>query len=308
MTPLRFGSAVCGGLVCLSFWLTSTASQAQVALRWKFQPGQTYTQVVKQELSTTAMIGPQVVDTKIVQTLDARWRVRSINDQGVAEIDQEFDRLQLSMQGAGGLSIDFDSKAAEPTAGIARLVAPALKVIANSKFKSKINSRGEIIDIQLQEQPGNAIQAIPGLGQLITKDSLVSMIKASLYPLPANAVGPGDSWTSKVEHQLPQIGKMIEEFQLTYVGPETVDGKQLHRVDLAVNTRIPVDPAKAADVKFAIKEQMTKGMLLFDQEAGAMNRFERTSKMVIDVEAQGKVFSQTTNQTVTAQFKLMPPQ
>jgi hypothetical protein len=308
MTPFRFGSAICGGLVGLSVWFASTATQAQVALRWKFQPGQTYTQVMKQELSTSAMIGPQVVDTKIVQTLDARWRVRSVNDEGVAEIDQEFDRLQLSMQGVGGLSIDFDSKAAEPAAGIVRLVAPALKAIANSKFKSKINSRGEIMDIQLQEQPGNAIQAIPGLGQLITKESLISMIKGSLYSLPATAVAPGDSWTSKVEHQLPQIGKMIEEFQLTYVGPETVDGKLLHRVDLAVNTRIPVDPAKVADVKFSIKEQMTKGALFFDQEAGVMDRFERASKMVIDVQAQGQVFSQTTNQTMTAQFELMPPQ
>lgn len=308
MTRLGRNAGTVGLVVLCMVWFSSASLQAELALRWRFEPGQSFKQVLTQDMNTSAMLGAQVVETKIVQTVDIRWNVRAVDDQGVAELDQNFERVRLKMNAIGGLGFEFDSQSEEPATGIGKLLAPALKSLAQSKYRVKINPRGEILDVKIQEDATQALQAIPGIGQMITPDSLVGMVKNSLYPFPAEPVNAGDSWKSRVEHQLPQLGKMVEETNLTYVGQETVDGKPLERVNLAITTQIPQNAAKPADLKFAIKEQTTSGMLLFDQQAGHLTRVERTMKMVIDVQAQGRQFPQTINQVVTTQFEVAPPQ
>ena len=308
MTRLSRNTGMVGFLVLCTVWLSPASLQAELALRWRFEPGQSFKQVLTQDMNTSAMLGAQVVETKIVQTVDIRWNVRAVDDQGVAELDKNFERVRLKMNAIGGLGFEFESQSEEPATGIGKLLAPALKSLAQSKYRVKISPRGEILDVKIQEDATQALQAIPGIGQMITPDSLVGMVKNSLYPFPAEPVNAGDSWKSRVEHQLPQLGKMVEETNLTYVGQETVDGKPLERVNLSITTQIPQNAAKPADLKFAIKEQTTSGMLLFDQQAGHLTRVERTMKMVIDVQAQGRQFPQTINQVVTTQFEVAPPQ
>ena len=116
------------------------------------------------------------------------------------------------------------------------------------------------------------------------------MVKQGSPAMPKEPVQKGSKWSHTAETDMPQ-GKLVTLTTLTYIGPETVGGRQLERIDLAVTAKLGTAPGAAA----------AKGTLYFDNKAGRIDHLElvdssdpnhRTSiKSGIEARSRGKAMS-----------------
>lgn len=265
------------GAICVA-----TAS-AQTTLRWKFAPGQVFHQTISQDMKMAMKMGERNIDTGVTQTVDAVWKVKEVDSDGNAQIEQEITRIRMNMATAG-VTVNFDSDSDQPATGIAKALEPALKAMANAKFIMKMSPRGQILEVEVTEDTMNALNALPGGGQAggaLTKEGLINMIKQGTPAMPAEPVQPGATWSSDAEMPLSQLGKMKSQTTLKYVGPVTIDGRNLEQIDL--DTKINFEAGDSPLGKVTMKDQSAKGQLYFDNAAGRLSHSEISQNMTLQM-------------------------
>jgi hypothetical protein len=287
------------GLACsaLLFVLVLPVSlSAQTTLRWKFQKGQQLSQVIEQTMNMNAKAGDLDIETKMNQTIDAKWNVTAVNDQGIATIEQDFTRIRMKMDALGN-GFEFDSDDPKELTGIGALVGPALKALASTQFTLTMSPAGKIDKVEVSDDAVKALKSIPGAGQLgamFSKEGLVKMIKQGSHHFPDGALEKGDSWTIKSENELTQVGKMVVNSKLTYAGPEQVGGKQLERIDLEVTTELP----KKGNDMITLKDQSATGTIYFDNSAGRISHSTLVQNMTMGITLAGQTIDQKIKQTI----------
>ncbi len=287
-------------------WMTSSA-QAQTKLRWQFQQGQVFHQAVQQDMKMMMNFGGQNIETTMNQTVDAVWKVGAVDQDGTAEITQEFTRIRMKMMAAGGIGFDFDSSKDEELTGVGAVLGPALKGLAKSRFTLKMTPQGELKDVEVSQETIDAFKALPGAGQMggmFSKEGLVNMVKQGSHAFPEEAVQPGDQWTTKSEIDLPQVGTMNADTKLTYAGPEQVKGKQLERINLEVSTKLT--PKEGAGTQVTLKDQKATGKIYFDNRAGWLAESTLVQNMTMQIAIGGNNVDQKINQTINV--RLTPAQ
>ena len=156
---------------------------------------------------------------------------------------------------------------------------------------------GEILDVQVSQETLDALKSIAGanpLGAMLSKESLINMIKQGTSPMPKDPVKPGATWTNSSATDVPPLGKMISDVKLTYVGPAEVEGKKLERIDMAISMKI--EPAAGAAAMVSLKDQNAKGTLYFDTAAGRISHSEIEQNMTMKI-AAGPINSDIKTQT-----------
>jgi hypothetical protein len=284
----RIGSVV---MALLALLAGDSTSNAQALLRWKFKPGQvihlTMTQKTKQTV-TSGETPPIPMD--MTNIMDMKWKVEAVDSQGVASVAQTFDRMRISMQGAPGMSFEFDSASGKDPEGAAKMIASIMKPMVGAAMIVKMTARGDVVEVKLPEamESLKKMAAAGGMGDMLSPEGIKKM--SGLGVLPEKPVKPGDSWSNTAEMKSPFLGTIAMEQKYTYLGPVERGGRTLERIGIATRTKPPVkkDPGPASAM-----EMEGTAESYFDNRIGRLVENAGSMKMKMNMNMMGQKIAMT---------------
>ena len=283
--------------------VAQTTETVPATLAWKFHAGQRFDQVLEQNTKATMKLAGQEIQTNTKLTIDAVLAVKGIDDQGVAEIEQQFNRVRMKLATPSGMGFEFDSEKNEELTGVGATLAPALKELAKAALTLKMTPQGGIESMRLSMQTDEAIKSIPAaaqMGGVFSKDGLFNMVGQGTYKFPAGPLRRGATWTDDNETKVPRLGSMKTSSKLTYAGTVEVEGKQLEKIQVEVTAS--VERGEEAPAQIKLKEQKAKGSILFNNAVGHLSRSELVQSMTMEVHLVGTNAEQQIDQTVSVRL------
>jgi len=294
---LRLGSLVLFAILVAA----PTMVRAEKKLRWQFSPDQQLKQVMVQNVNIAMKLGERDFSTTMTQTIDTQWKIRSVNEEGVADMSQTITRVQMTLKGPG-IAYDVDTDAKEIPDGLGKPIAETLKSLVNNSFQLKMNTLGEVIDVTVPEEMANAIQAAPGGEQLagtFSEEGIENMIIQGTPSFPEKAVDEGAKWSREFSMKIPPVGTMNIVSTYTYAGVQEGD-PPLDK--LTVGLKQSIDAEGAGGMQINMKDQQTEGTILFDNQAGRMVRSETKQKVTMEISTGGQTIDQVVDQSIEVTF------
>ena len=275
-----------------------SAIEAQEVLRWKFQKGQELHYVMEQKMDTKINVMGRDLGTTMTQIMDIDWIIKSVDEDGTAQMIQTISRIRLKLNGPT-LNVDYDTKSGErPDNPLAQNLTRTFDALAGGEFTMTMSSQGEVKDAKLPKKFEEALAKNPQGGAAIgiSPDSMKQMMAKSGIVFPKEAVKKGSSWMRPMEVKLP-FGQMIVTNQFVYDGKQTKGDRSLERITLKPTLTLKPNP----DSPFMInlKSQDSNGEIFFDKSAGSLIESSMKQNMVMQIMAGGQNIAQTTNTTVT---------
>src|SRR5262249_45955920 len=247
------------------------------------------------EQSTTSVgnIMGMEIETKMGQTMDMTWVVKSVASDGGAELAQTIDRIRMKMETPFG-AFDYDSKENKPIEGqFGEIMGPILTAIAGAEMTVKMAPTGEVSDVKIPEKVMESLRGNPLLAQfgpMFSEDGLKQMAQGgagSIGAFPKEPVSKGSTWEKKAEMKLAGLGTITVATTNTYAGPETRNGNKLEKIDLKMNQTIEAAPGGMIDIK--ITSQDSKGTAYFDNTLGRLVSQEIKQKMKMEIDVMGNI-------------------
>lgn len=284
-------------------------AQAEKVFRWKLKPGETLKYHMVQDMAQNIRAGenqpPIALSTKMA--MDLVWKIDAVDDQGVISLDQTIERIQVKLQSAQGVMLEFDSAAAKEPEGMAKMIAPVFEAMVKKPFRVKMTSRGELKEVKLPQGMLESMTKTAGIqmGNLVSEDSMKQFGLMSVFP--EGPVAPGKTWTQETTMKNPVTGNQVVKTTFRYEGPETRDGKTLDKIALMMNFQ-PEGKKQEGEKKEGEKKEAekteamaslttseAKGFLSFDNEAGRVVETTMEMKMKIDMNVMGQKITQDMN-------------
>jgi hypothetical protein len=269
----------------------------QEPLRWKLNLGEKLDYHLVEEMTLTTRGEPlEETNTPLHQEMDMTWTVVGVNDAGEAVIEQKFRNVKLKMTGPRGEKIEYQSGGDEATASLAAMVAPIYEALTKGEFEFTMTARGEIKDVKVAEEVLEAMKNSPGaalLGDVATAEGLQRMITKWALVLPEKAPQPGETSRSRVEIEAGGEVQVVES-SYRYEGTKDIDGRTfaVFRPGLEITIR----SEKGSPTK--VKEQNSKGEILFDIAAGRLQSAKLERGVTMDVTVGTHRVEQNVKQTV----------
>ena len=284
---LGYAIWILGGVAGTSFGATE--------LRWKLQPGE----VLRYESNQTTVskvkdpTGQEVSQT-LTLTMDLSWKVKEVDQQGVASLTQTIDRIRTSATMPFG-KFSFDSKESGDASGPA---GPLFKMLVGAEFAFKMNPRGEMSDISLSEKLLGTLrgdQEPTGAQGQFSEAGLKNMLTQMGIIFPATEVNVGQTWMRQLAIPSGPRGQTRPvEQTYTYSGPDP-SFRSLDAVEMTTRFEpIVADP----DIPVTIKMQEATGHFTFNKASGRIEASRVIEKVELMGQIQGKEIAQT-NETVT---------
>jgi hypothetical protein len=202
---------------------------------------------------------------------------------------------------AGGDKVEVDSAAKEEPQGQAAMLAPMVRAFTSKPFRVTMTPRGEITDVEVPEEIVETLKNLPGaaaLGDMATPEGFKKMIGQASFAMPEK-LAAGDQWTQKMEMQLPGIGKQTAETTYKYEGPKEVEGKEYEVFTPSLKISY-----EGGATQVDVGDQKSEGQILFDSEAGRLEKSELKQNMTLTLSAGGQSIDQKLEQTI--EMKYMP--
>lgn len=289
---LRFLTFLC---VLAVYLLSPALAAAEKLLRWNFQSGQALQIELDQDvdMSTDAMGNSMRSSADMGMTL--AWRVREVNADGVAQIDQTIDRIRMKMIMPGSAAVEFDSAAALPDNAMGRHMAESINPMIGVRFAQQITDRGEVVDMQLTEEGAKDLQAATGapVQEAFSHEGLKTLLSQAALVLPKHPVKPGDSWEGTSEMDSP-IGTLAVKTTYTYRGTEKLDGRPLERIDLVIAVKFAGGP-NATGLEVKVAQQNNTGTMYFDAAFGRFVSSDVVQSMTMETQLGERVHRQQLN-------------
>ena len=249
---------VASGPVCL----------AQQELRWKFRPGEQLKVSVEQKTVSNTRVADQSLKMTVQLTVEEKWEVKEVAENGVATIDRSLTLIKLSIRSGVDEEITFDSSQQRSAPGAARTIAKVLAPVLGKSVRIQVNPRGAVVDVELgSELKGQLVELAKVLGDFFSPDSIEQQLM-TIGRLPAGPVSKGQSWMANVE-STTQLGKLSVARTFTYEGEKnTTDGSVSEIAIAGQLTLVPGTGKK--DRKVTLREQQLTGVLRFDAAAGRL--------------------------------------
>ena len=222
MCSVRLRRWSCLGLVlALSGLSAATTARADNTLRWKFKAGETLNYVMDRETEMKIDLSGSLIEIKSGMIFDTTWKVKSVADDGTAELEQTVDRIQIKMDSPLGGGLDYDSKKPGSGQGQAwEMIGPTIEALVGQTFTLKATSTGTVSDIKLPEKlaehlgkqeggGGGGRRRGGGMGGMMggfNEASIREMITRSIVPLPEKPVTPDISWTQNFKENMLRGG------------------------------------------------------------------------------------------------------
>ena len=280
-------------LVALSAAAVSTRA-ADGPIRWKFTAGEVLSFELNQDMNMNIQAAPtQQMTTTAQQLMNMHWNVKSVDGDGNATVEQQFDRIQIRMAVPGGQGLVYDTDSEEPATGMAAMIAPTMEAMTAGSFSFKITPRGEVSDVQFSEELKNAVKNGPG-GEAGGVEQFKSMVSQVAFPLPENMPKPGETWKTNVTVANPAGGTQTVETTYTFDGTRDADGTTFAVLKPAMSMEMAKNPM----MEMKMKEQKTDGEVLFDLKAGRLHSMSVNLNITMDMVAQGMTMPGTIDQKI----------
>jgi hypothetical protein len=271
-----------------------SASFAAEPLAWKFEKGGANRYRMNQSMTIKMDMGENKVESKVDQVIDMTWKVIEVKDDGSATLDQKIERMRMTID-AGGTKIEVDTASDKTPENQAAMIAPLLKAITAGSFRVTMSSRGEISDVVVPEEMVEALKNAPGaamMGDLASEEGFKRVVSQASFAFPEK-LEPNTQWTQKTEMKLPSVGKQITEITYKYLGPKEVEGKTFEAFEPSL--KISYEGGESA---IAVKKQESSGQILFNRDAGRIERSQLKQNMNVELTSGGQKGNQTLVQTI----------
>jgi hypothetical protein len=278
--------------------LSAPSALAGKTLRLKYKTGDVFQVEVVQEQKQKISMGAQTQDIPVNLTMGMTWNVDNVNADGIIDMTQSIDRVQMKMTIPMQGEVTFDSAADGEPEGLAGMLAQGIKPMIGAKFKQKMNDRGEVLEFTVPDDVKEKLGASPMVGQLLSEDTLKETFSKTAPVLPEQEVEKGFSWDSTYSApENPMLGVMSVTSKYTYVGEEKRDNKTFDK--FTVTTTIGLKAAEGAPGGGAVSlgDQSSSGEVYFDAEAGYFVESTIGQKMEIKMEAQNVTVEISTKTT-----------
>jgi hypothetical protein len=276
-------------------------TRAEEILRWKLKSGDVLKYTTEQKIVMNVKVMGRDRKQSRSQTIHYTWKVKDVANDGLAEIVQRIDRLNMRVEAPPYMPFEFDSNM--PDADVPEPFEPEarqLKATLGAEFGFKMRPSGEIADIQISEATLKKLRdALPpneGGGQAAFSEAGLKemLMQSSPPPFPLTPLDAGKSWSSKpVKMSVPQ-GSLVIDKVFTFQGPDPKDPKLIL---IGMESRVTLEPAENVSAK--IRSQEGKGSLIFDSEAGRIVSSRGTQKTNMLMASMGQELEQTTEMTST---------
>jgi Family of unknown function (DUF6263) len=276
---------------------TSMAARADETLRWKFTKGQTVNYVFNQQTVTQSEVNGQKIDVTMTQAMELNWKIKDVASDGTASMDQTIDRILYTMKGGPTGEITIDTSKDEKQEGPLAALVPLFKALTGTPFSLKMNTRGEVSDVQVPEKVVEALKNTGPLaqagGEMFTEKGLKELTSQATIVLPKESVAKGFKWNSTKTINLP-FGSMNLDSAYTYEGPSDALEK------IGVDVKMDIKPAANSPFEINIAKQDNKGAFLFDNKNGVLSSSEVGQKIQMKI----KVMNQEIVQNIETNVKM----
>jgi hypothetical protein len=239
------------------------------------------------------------------QIMDMTWSVESVAAEDAVVMAQKIDRIQMKMQSAQGVIMEYDSASGKEPEGMARTFAPMFESMVREPTRITFTPRGEIKDMKLpQGMLENMNKALGGgqAGNVFSKDWMKQL--GQMGVLPERPVQPGDTWTREDSLNMPVIGAQKVESSFRYEGPETRDGKVLEKISMSMHFKLREEKEKGM---VGLTGHEAEGISYFDAESGHVVETFSKIKMKMDINVLGQQMSQDIDMNMEMKLRPVAP-
>lgn len=281
--------------ICL--WLilvTSVRSTVYSAdlLQWRLSTGDSLRYVIQNEMLTTADVGGFESKSRLIQTMQLAWNVRTLTASRSYVVSQVIDRIRVEMSPSEEKSVVFDSGSRDvPDDLIARSIGNVFRKLVGREFTVTMAPTGVIQDVVIPEDLLKTLKtAAFGTPNGLDDKSLEKMLSQTSVILPANSVDIGDRWQSQQSVELP-FATLHMDANMTYRG---VDNDGLAVIDYAPT--VTLKQKKNAPIQLILRDSLGSGKVLFDKDQGHVVRMQLKLEMDMETTVQGQQVLQTIRQ------------
>jgi hypothetical protein len=269
--------------------------QADEPLRWRFQPGQTLSYSLVQEMTISGGGAGGELRNTASQQFDITWEVQSVSDAGDALIWHRFDRIRSKMTlPTGGL--EYDSATPGPPTGMAAINAPLYRALIERPVEISVAADGRITEVKIPDEVRAALKKVPTsavMGDFAMPETFRTQFLSGFPTLPEGPIEPGREWSTKSTTELPAAGSQTVETTYRYEGTREVDGKPVALIKLG---RV-LSFAGEGPNRRAVKEQIAEGEALFDR-AGRLHSTKLKHNVTIEANAGDRRAVQRIEQSI----------
>jgi hypothetical protein len=293
--------------------LSAGIARADNTLRWKFKEGDTLNYVMDRETDMKIDLSGSLIEIKSGMIFDTSWKVKSVDKDGAASIEQTVDRIQMKMDSPLGGGLDYDSK--KPGSGqgqIWDMMGPMIESLVGQTFTLKATATGQVSDITMPEKVTEALakqqgggggggrRGGGGMGGMmggLTENSIKEMITRSIVPLPEKAVTPDIKWSQSFTEDMRGAGTKKTEVTYSTSEKTSTEGHEIQKI--AAKSDITFEPAEESQVDIEIEEQEGDMTIYFDVNAGRTLKAEGVQKQTIAITAPNREITQEVEEKVT---------
>lgn len=185
---------VSGGLSSLA----PDASCAQT-LRWKFEKGQQYKVVSKQDSVSTTLYSKRKTSVQSSTQIEMTWEVEAVHQDGSATLAQSIESVQVSVGNPAfpDQAIAVDTSSSDKPERNSKKLWQRLEPMVGMKFLVTVAANGDVKTVSRNN--GDAVGenlplATGGLSDLDLKAALKQAV-VSMAGFPERELKPGETWT-----------------------------------------------------------------------------------------------------------------
>lgn len=263
----------------------STAAQAEeVALRWKFTPGESTRFSLSQQtqLDLQLQAGSEV-EASVDREFKFRWSVDKTEDDGSGWVSIDMEAIRLTVTGPGGQETEFDSESKEEPRGYAATLAPLFRIMLKSELKAQLTPEGDILDLQIPEDLELVLSTKPvgkALGTLGTKEDLIAIVTLAMPKFGEESLKVGEHWTAEQARDAEPFGAAVSETQYKLVSVDDQNDQQL--ITIVPSSKIELIESDDGKPKTKIVAQQSTGQLVFNITQGRPTSYDFEEELEIE--------------------------
>lgn len=273
--------AFIAGLVLPLAMLFSSMAQAQDGqpFRYKAKPGDKQYFSIKSTLEQSQKINNIDVKNTIETTSIVEREVLEPDEKGNNVFREHHLHLIIEMQIGPLGEYTYDSKSTDNETGstLGLALTPLYDAISGAFVVVTVSPQGEVLKVKgLKEaveggvDKDNPIAAQFALGAASEETARINYSEYFIQ-FPEKTLSAGDTWEIPYDLELGTLGKLKGKTVHVYGGPETVDGRRLHKATSSNEMKGDIE-IKTAGLEIAgtVEIDASSGTAFFDAESGQL--------------------------------------
>jgi hypothetical protein len=287
-------------LAALVLALAAPSTKADELLRFKFKAGQSVRYEFVQAMKMNLEAAGRNSETEMTQTMEMTWKIKSVDDQGTATIEQTIDRIAANIVGPGA-NISYDSAkkdTAKQENPQAQQLVKLFGILLGAQITQELTALGEVKNVKLPEGLSDKLREVVAAGgagnAMFSEDSIKNMSLQSGLKLPSTPIAQGKAWENIVEIPAPPLGaiKTVNSYTL-----KSTSSEGSH--EIAVDGKMTLEKNQEVGAEIALDSEPITGVIHFDGKNGNIADSKVDQKFKMTVSAGNQNLVQTLAQVIT---------